>query len=467
MAASTNGGATYTPIPGATNGLYTTPTLTPADNGNRYEAVFSNSAGSVTSQPAVLTVHYVTIASSPTSQTVNAGSTATFTASANSDATPAVQWFGSSDGGTTFVAIGGATSTSYTTPALTAADDGNQYEARFNNNYGDYPYTTLATVTVDYAPMITTSPTSQSASAGTGITLTAAAERNPDTDGAVAKSTDGGATFTPISGATSASYTTPNLTTADNGTLYEAVFTNSRGSATTNSATISVAAMPIVATAPAAVTTGIGSTATFTVAATGTPMPTVQWLQSTDGGATFTPISGATSASYTTPNLTTADNGTRYEASFTNTGGTTVTAPATLTVAASSISATDAAGVLGNDPALAPGTVITLTISYLVPNATYSLTLHSTPIALGSITANGAGTATYQLTIPAGLAAGAHTVAVTDASGNAGASYAFSVAGSTALAKTGTNISTLIVVAIGLIILGAALTRRPRRRASR
>ncbi len=74
-----------------------------------------------------------------------------------------------------------------------------------------------------------------------------------------------------------------------------------------------------------------GQTATFTAAATGNPNPTVQWYDSTDGGATFTALSGATS---TTLTFTTAagDNGNVYEAVFTNSVGSATTTAAMLDV---------------------------------------------------------------------------------------------------------------------------------------
>jgi len=82
---------------------------------------------------------------------------------------------------------------------------------------------------------------------------------------------------------------------------------------------------------PANVTVPAGSNASFTANATGTPNPTVQWQVSTDGGATFTNVSGATSPtlSFTT---TLAMNGNKYRAVFTNTAGTATTTSATLTV---------------------------------------------------------------------------------------------------------------------------------------
>jgi hypothetical protein len=60
-----------------------------------------------------------------------------------------------------------------------------------------------------------------------------------------------------------------------------------------------------------------GQTETFSVSATETTTPTpitllYQWQNSTNGGSTWNNISSATSSSYTTPSLTTANNGNLY-----------------------------------------------------------------------------------------------------------------------------------------------------------
>jgi hypothetical protein len=54
------------------------------------------------------------------------------------------------------------------------------------------------------------------------------------------QSTNGGSTWHNITGATSTSYTIIATTVSQNGYRYRAVFTNSAGSATTDSATLTV-----------------------------------------------------------------------------------------------------------------------------------------------------------------------------------------------------------------------------------
>src|SRR5260370_6336780 len=107
-----------------------------------------------------------TITTQPTNQTVTAGQTATFTAAATGSPTPTVLWQVSTDNGTTFSVIPGATSTTLSF-ATTLSQNRNQYQAVFTNSAGSAP-TTAATLTVNPAtpPAITTQPTNTTVTAG-------------------------------------------------------------------------------------------------------------------------------------------------------------------------------------------------------------------------------------------------------------------------------------------------------------
>lgn len=64
------------------------------------------------------------------------------------------------------------------------------------------------------------------------------------------------------------------------------------------------------------------ATATYTVTATGTPAPTYQWQRQAKGSGSYVDIEGADEASYTTPELTVADNhNDRYRVVVTNSDG--------------------------------------------------------------------------------------------------------------------------------------------------
>ncbi|MCA1963408.1 MAG: SdiA-regulated domain-containing protein, partial [Prosthecobacter sp.] len=84
---------------------------------------------------------------------------------------------------------------------------------------------------------------------------------------------------------------------------------------------------PVIVTEPADVTIASGYTATLSLAATGTPTPTVQWYRGTAGDTTH-PV-GTGGASFTTPALTAT---TSYWARVSNAGGSTDSRTATVTV---------------------------------------------------------------------------------------------------------------------------------------
>lgn len=85
--------------------------------------------------------------------------------------------------------------------------------------------------------------------------------------------------------------------------------------------------------------TASSGAATFSVTASVTQSATLsyQWQKSTDGGSTFSPISGATSASLSLTGLTTGDNSSQYRVVVGASGGATsvTSSAATLTVTAS------------------------------------------------------------------------------------------------------------------------------------
>jgi hypothetical protein len=82
---------------------------------------------------------------------------------------------------------------------------------------------------------------------------------------------------------------------------------------------------PVITTQPANQTVNSGQTATFSVVATGTSL-SYQWKQGT------TSISGATAASYTTPATSATDNGSEFEVTVSNPGGSVTSNAATLSV---------------------------------------------------------------------------------------------------------------------------------------
>jgi len=89
---------------------------------------------------------------------------------------------------------------------------------------------------------------------------------------------------------------------------------------------------PVIITQPISQAIAIGNSVTFTCAASGFPIPTYQWQVSTNGGTTYSPISGATSPSYTISSTSISNNGTEYECVATNTQGSATSNAAMLNI---------------------------------------------------------------------------------------------------------------------------------------
>ena len=195
--------------------------------------------------------------------------------------------------------------------------------------------TATASAQIDKSVAVTSNPTDQTVCDGATATFSASASGNPTPTVQWQVSTNGGGSFSDISGATNPvlSFT---ATAAQNGNQYRAVFTNmcesTTNTATTTAATLTVNTAPTISTNPTNQTVCDGAPATFTAAASG-GSSTVQWQVSTNGGGSFSNISGATSTTLTFT-ASTAQNNNQYRAAFTNSCGSATTTAATLTVQA-------------------------------------------------------------------------------------------------------------------------------------
>lgn len=321
-------------ITGATAGL----------NEYEYRDVFTNSFGTATTAAALLTVDSAPVVTgNPTSQGVKVGQNATFFAGATGNPMPTVQWLVSTDG-TTFNDItnggvyGGATTPTLSITGATTAMNAYEYEAVFTNTLSgagspSSATTTSATLTVDFAPTVTTNPTNQTILAGANATFTAAATNGNPASTTVQwqASTDGGVTFTNLSnagfysGVTTATLTVTSATPALDHYDYRAEFSNAANLvATTTAATLAVQFAPVVTVNPINAMATAGGAVTFSALATGDPAPTVQWQVSTNGGGTFTNLGnggnfgGVTTDTLTVSGITLGLNGFQFRAVFTN-----------------------------------------------------------------------------------------------------------------------------------------------------
>jgi pectate lyase len=291
-------------------------------------------AVSGTSNPAVLTMdgnNSVTanfiqvppgITTQPASQTVNAGSNVSFNVAAGGTAPLSFQWY--KDGG----ALAGASADTLSLSNVQAGDAGS-YTVRVTNGAGSQT-SNPATLTVITPPTITTQPASQTVNAGQTATFSVAAGGTAPF--AFQWKKDGA----DIAGANAATFSVPNAQDANAGS-YSVVVSNAAGSASSDAATLSVITPPTITTQPSAQSVNAGSTATFSVAASGTSPFTYQWQKNGSD------IAGATSSSLSVADAQDGDAGT-YTVIVSNPAGSatsdgaalTVTTPPTITTQPSS-----------------------------------------------------------------------------------------------------------------------------------
>jgi hypothetical protein len=320
------------PINGATSASYTTPPTTSSDNGATFRAVVTNTAGSVTSSPATLTVNTAAVAPSistqPASTSVTAGQSASFSVVATGTAPLSYQWQKNN------APIGGANSSSYTTPATTAGDDGSTFSVVVSNTAGTITSSsaTLTVTAATVAPGISTPPANQTVNVGQTATFSVTAT------GTAPLSYQWMKNGTSISGAISATYTTPATAATDSGALFAVTVSNTAGTITSGNATLTVQVPPSITTPPANQTVNAGQTASFSVVAAGTAPLSYQWQKNNAN------ISGATAASYTTPATTGSDNSATFRVVVSNAAGTVTSSAATLTVQTAPSISTQPAG---------------------------------------------------------------------------------------------------------------------------
>jgi hypothetical protein len=177
-----------------------------------------------------------TISSQPASAKITAGQTATFNIAATGTAPITYQW--KKNG----AAVSGATSSTYTTPAETIADNNAAFTAEVSNTAGNATSAAamLTVTSLTVAPAITTQPASQTVIAGKTASFTVAASGTAPLTYQWSKN---GAV---ISGAASSTYTTPGETATDNNAKFTVAVSNSAGSATSNAATLTVSASSLL-----------------------------------------------------------------------------------------------------------------------------------------------------------------------------------------------------------------------------
>ena len=322
------------------------------------------------------------ITTQPASQIVKAGSAATFTVAASGTPTPTFTWQRSNDSGTTWTAITGATSATYTF-TVAKADTAAQFRAVATNAVSPDATSTAATLTVQWLT-ITTQPANANVNAGSTATFSVVADASPAATYQWQSSPDDGTTWTIVASATSASYTTAATSVSNSGTQYRCVLTNATGTLNSSAATLTVTAVPapvitsfVAAKSPVTSGTATTLTAVFT-GGTGSVSNSV-------GAVT-------TGTAVSTGNLTAT---TTYTLTVTNAANVSVTQTVTVTVVAApaitSFTATKAT--------ITTGTSTTLTGVFTGGTGAVNQSIGTVTSGTAASTGNLTATTTYTLTV--------------------------------------------------------------------
>ena len=317
-----------TNISGATSATLTLVNVGPT-NAGIYSVFVSNSAGNATSANAVLTLQTApSIVTQPANQTTALGNAVMLTVNANGTTPLSYQWFKNNNALADDSNVSGSTANVLQIASLSTNEVGVYFVVV--SNFLGTATSSNASVTINVAPLITLSPSSQTVATSNSVTFTAAATGTGPLIWQWRKNGTNLVNTTTTTGATTPTLTLLNVRTNDTGN-YAAFVTNIFGKATSEIATLNVLTRPAITGNPTNRLAKTGTNVTFAVTATGTGPLAYQWFKNgsllTDGGN----ISGAATNILRIASLTVGDAG-NYSVTVANAVGNATSASATLTI---------------------------------------------------------------------------------------------------------------------------------------
>ena len=304
-------------------------------NGYKYRCKVTNSAGTVTSNAATLTVNgKPTITTQPSNKTATTGTTVTFTVGASNATGYQWQYYASSSDGWK---NSSASSAKTATLSVTAEKyrNGYRYRCIVSNSLGSVT-SAAATLTVKApaAPAILAQPQSVTAAVGsTALFLIEASGSNLTYRWQFRSSSS--ASWKDCSGEGATAATLPiEAKSYRNGYQYRCVVSNAYSSVCSEPATLTIgqASKPIITTQPLSLSVLVGESAVFSVSATGSSL-NYQWYFRTGAGAEWTKsnAAGAQTARFSVE-AQSYRNGYQYRCRVSNSEGSVYSEAATLTV---------------------------------------------------------------------------------------------------------------------------------------
>ena len=347
----------WSTIPGATATMYSVPPLSAGQHGVQYRCVLANGLGEVATTPALFAVGdsqrryppLITWQSPP--PTVIPPATAQFAVAVGFGTEPLSYRWQSAPAGGGFSDVPGGTSAllSVTVPNLMM--HGRQYRCVVANGFGSV--TSAATIltvsasgpatsgpvlptTATFPPVfVNTWPAFMGSSVGQLPILAADALAVPAPTFRWQIRRPGTTAWLDVANETRKSLVGQPLTSADHGIAWRCIASNPLGSATSVPLVIGVidngSYKPLVLTQPVGRTATVGSTVQFIASAVAWPAAQHRWQLAAPGSASFADLPGATAQTLSLV-ASAGRNGARVRCVFSNTRGSAITEPATLTV---------------------------------------------------------------------------------------------------------------------------------------
>jgi hypothetical protein len=303
---------TWSPATGLSATTGTSVTANPSVT-TTYTITGTDANGCVNTTTATVTVNnQVVITTPPSNQIALENGSATFAVVATATGI-GYQWEVSTDTGTTWNPISGETNDSLTLNAVTSGMSGNLYRVVVSGTSPCAAVTSTSALLTISTVSITAQPTNQTVCSNTNATFSITATSSGTLTYQWELSTNGGTSWTPVSGETNASIVLTGLTSANTGNQYRCVVSDGSATVNSNAATLTVNDVVNISVQPSTQTvcSNAGSVQ-FSTIASGTGL-TYQWQVSTNGGTSFSNISGANAATYTISSVTPSLSGNQYQ----------------------------------------------------------------------------------------------------------------------------------------------------------
>ena len=288
---------------------------------------------SLTKRPRRSQAPFIVFTSQPQPATTAAGTTAHFSATAqvSNGRTPEYQWQVSTNSGAAWLDVSGETGQQIAVSDLLSSQNGNLYRVVASSLGAGSVASSIALLTVQTIA-ISQQPTNQTAVEGeAAFSVSASVSPVGSPSYQWQKSIDSGSTWQNVAGETASAIALSGLDSDNNDEQYRVVVSAGGGSVISSAATLSAATVTITQQ-PTNQTTSEGE-ATFEVSATVSPSgtPSYQWQRSTDGGATWSVVSGETSSSISLSGQTAGGNNRdRYRAVISFAGAVSVASNAVM-----------------------------------------------------------------------------------------------------------------------------------------